>query len=506
MKCCFVTKGKFDVMRNKLLMIIAAVMSLSGMVSSLTAAKAEDILKKYPEVEGRWSADKANTWYANQPWLVGCNYYPATAINQIDMWQGSTWDSATIDKELGWAESIGMNTLRVYLHDMVWADDEQGLYKRMDEFLDICQTHGIRPFFVFFDDCHFPEPKLGEQPATIKAFHNSGWVNCPARDAAIRYAKGEASEAEVAQLKGYVQKTIKRFKDDDRVLMWELYNEPGRGRGIGDNAGAADGNRASMGDTSNKLVYDSWVWAREVNPSQPISSCTAGSVGEGNIAINRANSDIHSIHNYGPPQELEELILEYKKDGRPLIMTEWLARTRGSTVADCLPVLKKYNVGAVNWGFVSGESGTIWPWSSRHGKDVNKERAKGNVVMPGDAFPEPKLWFHDLYRVDGSAFDQKELEIFRELTGVKNKFAEKAVNTVEPGKKPNILFIFIDDMGYGDPSCFGNDKVATPNIDRLADEGLRLTNFYVNSTDMLTFAGSGSYRHIPRQVGGTCPF
>jgi hypothetical protein len=259
---------------------------------------------------------------------------------------------------------------------------------------------------------------LGQQPLPVARWHNSGWYNCPARDVAARYAAGEATQAEVAQLKGYVQKTIQRFQDDDRVLFWELYNEPGRGQ-----AGLGGGGR-SFGDASNKLVYASWKWAREVNPSQPISSCTAGSVGHMNIAINRANSDIHSIHNYSPAAALEQLIAEYQRDGRPVIVTEWLARTNGSTVADCLPVMKRMKAGAVNWGFVSGKSGTIWPWSSRDRKDadgtrvtVEDLRAAGDVVRPGEPFPEPELWFHDLFRIDGTPFDEKEIALFRELTG-----------------------------------------------------------------------------------------
>ena len=377
-------------------------------------------LSDYPPVAGRWSAEKANAWYAELPWLVGCNYYPATAINQIDMWQALTWDPKTIDKELGMAASIGMNTLRVYLHDLVWASDEQGLYRRMDEFLDICSKHGIRPFFVFFDDCHFPRPQLGIQPLPVKRYHNSGWVNCPGRDVALRFAKGKASAEEVARLKGYVQETMRRFKDDERVLFWELYNEPGRGRGESGNMAGAKGSRTSMGDTSNRLVYSSWIWAREVNPSQPICSNSAGSVGKMNIAINRSNSDIHSIHSYSPADKLEKLILDYKRDGRPVIVTEWLARTNGSTVADCLPVLKKHHVGAVNWGFVSGKSGTIWPWSSRRGVNITHKRAAGEVVRLGEAFPEPELWFHDLFRIDGTPFAQTEIDIFRKLTGKKN--------------------------------------------------------------------------------------
>jgi hypothetical protein len=387
--------------------------SAVGQETPEVRSQAEKIMaEKYPPVAGRWSAAKANTWYEKLPWLVGCNYYPATAINQIEMWQASTFDPETIDKELGWAESIGMNTLRVYLHDLVWADDEKGLYDRMDQFLTICQKHGIRPFFVFFDDCHYPEPKLGKQPLPVARWHNSGWNNCPARDVAARFAVGKATAAEVAQLKGYVQETMRRFQDDDRVLFWELYNEPGRGQ-----AGLGGGGR-SFGDASNALVYQSWVWAREVNPSQPISSCTAGSVGPVNIAINRANSDIHSIHNYGPPAALEKLIREYQIDGRPVIVTEWLARTNGSTVADCLPVMKRLNVGAVNWGFVSGKSGTIWPWSSRRGSmSVDEKRAAGEVVRPGEPFPEPELWFHDLFRIDGTPFDPQEIEVFKKLTG-----------------------------------------------------------------------------------------
>ena len=395
--------------------LLALCLSVSSSYAKEADADAE-AKPKAPVIKGRWTAERANAWYAEQPWLVGCNYYPATVINQIEMWQASTFDPETIDKELGWAEELGMNTMRVYLHDLVWADDEQGLYERMDQFLGICQKHGIRPFFVFFDDCHYPKPELGEQPLPIHSFHNSGWRNCPARDVAVRFAEGKATEDEIAQLKGYVQKTMRRFADDERVLFWELYNEPGRGRGDG-GAMTGRGKRSPIGDKSTKLVRRSWVWARKVNPSQPIASNSEGSVGERNIAINRANSDIHSIHSYSPADELRSLILDYQQDGRPVLVTEWLARTRGSTVEDCLPVLKELNAGAVNWGFVSGKSGTIWPWSSRKGRDPLKERTDGNVVQPGEPMPESPLWFHDLLRADGTPFDADEVSLFRELTG-----------------------------------------------------------------------------------------
>src|SRR5439155_22373293 len=104
----------------------------------------------------RWSAEKANDWYAHQPWLVGANYVPATAINQLEMWQADTFDPATIDKELGWAQALGMNTMRVFLHNLLWEQDAKGFVKRIDTFLAIAAKHGIKPVFVFFDSCWDP--------------------------------------------------------------------------------------------------------------------------------------------------------------------------------------------------------------------------------------------------------------------------------------------------------------------------------------------------------------
>ncbi|MBK1879314.1 cellulase family glycosylhydrolase [Pelagicoccus mobilis] len=365
-------------------------------------------------IEGRWSVEKINAWYDELPWLVGCNYYPATAINQIEMWQAESWAPERIKLELDWAAEIGMNTMRVYLHDLVWADDEQGLYARMDEFLDICQRRGIRPFFVFFDDCHRPTAKLGPQPLPVKAYHNSGWLNSPVRELAERYSWGKATDTEVAWLKGYVQRTMERFRDDERVLMWELYNEPGRGQGLnGDMQSTAV--KGAFGDQSKNLVYDSWLWAREVNPSQPVVSNTAGSVGKKNISINRINSDLHSIHSYRDVEGTKKVIAPYLEDGRPIFVTEWLNRYGGSIPQSMLPYFKENKYAAINWGFVSGKTQTTFHWKSRQGRNVEKELAEGNVVKPGESFPEPEVWFHDLLRMDGTPYKAEEIEVFKEL-------------------------------------------------------------------------------------------
>ncbi len=109
----------------------------------------------------RWSEQKAQLWYKSQPWLAGCNYIPASAINQIEMWSKDTFDPNQIDKELLWAQHLGFNTMRVFLSSVVWQNDAEGMKARMNQFLNICKKHGIRPLFVFFDDCWNAESHYG---------------------------------------------------------------------------------------------------------------------------------------------------------------------------------------------------------------------------------------------------------------------------------------------------------------------------------------------------------
>ena len=142
----------------------------------------------------RWTEAKAHAWYARQPWLVGANYTPANAINQLEMWQAATFDPAWIDTELGWARDIGMNTMRVFLHDLVWEQDAGGYRKRIDTFLGIAAKHGIRPMFVLFDSVWDPAPQLGPQRAPKPGVHNSGWVQGPGAKALDDPAQYRASK------------------------------------------------------------------------------------------------------------------------------------------------------------------------------------------------------------------------------------------------------------------------------------------------------------------------
>jgi hypothetical protein len=331
-----------------------------------------------------WSGEKATEWYTAQPFLVGCNFIPSTAINQLEMWQAETFDTATIDRELGWAQGIGMNTARVFLHDLAYQQDPAGFKHRMDIFLTISARHGIRPLFVFFDDCWNADPKVGPQPAPIPGVHNSGWMQSPGK----QIVHDSKEKREWPRLEKYVKDILATYKDDKRILMWDLYNEPGN---------------SHNGARSLPLLKAIFGWAREVNPSQPL---TAG-VWMIYARLNRfqlQNSDVITFHDYMSEKELQRRITKLKSHHRPVICTEWMARTFSlklfkmhSRPETHLPVFKKNNVGCINWGLVAGKTQTIYPWG-----------AKTSTLPPVE-------WFHDLFYPDGRPYRPEEIDAFRRL-------------------------------------------------------------------------------------------
>jgi hypothetical protein len=162
----------------------------------------------------RWSEDRANQWYQQQPWMVGANFVPSDAVNELEMWQAASFDAVEIDREFGWAEGLGMTTMRVFLHNLLWEQDAAGFKKRLDEFLAIAAKHHIRPMFVLFDSCWDPDPKLGPQRPPIPGVHNSGWVQAPGR--AIL-----GDPTQYPRLRAYVQGVVGAFANDPRVLAWD---------------------------------------------------------------------------------------------------------------------------------------------------------------------------------------------------------------------------------------------------------------------------------------------
>jgi hypothetical protein len=346
------------------------------------------------QTPARWSAEKANAWYAQQPWLVGANYVPSDAINQLEMFQAATWNPQLNDKELGLAQGIGMNTMRVFLQDQLWQQDPEGFKKRLDEFLTIAARHGIRPIFVLFDSCWDPDPKLGPQHPPIPGVHNSGWVQSPGE-------RELADPSSYPRLEAYVKGVVGAFAQDSRVLAWDIWNEP-------DNPTGQYGLTPNKVELVNALLPQVFQWAREQHPIQPLTSGVWtgdwSHPGRESTAtrIQLEESDVISFHDYGWPEGFEARIKELLPYGRPILCTEYMARSNGSTFDGSLPIAKQYHVAAINWGLVAGKTQTYLPWDSWQRPYV---------------LQQPAVWFHEVFRQDDSPYRQHEVDEIRTLTG-----------------------------------------------------------------------------------------
>jgi hypothetical protein len=346
--------------------------------------------------ESKWTEEHANKWYANQPFLVGANFLPSNAVNELEMWQADTFDPGEIDREFGWAEQLGMNTMRVFLHNLLWDQDSSAFQKRIDRFLSIAASHHIRPIFVLFDSCWDPNPKLGPQRPPIPGVHNSGWVQAPGKSMLT-------DPAQYPRLKAYVEGVVGAFANDQRVLAWDVWNEPDNDNG------------SSYGklEPPNKrelvltLLPQVFAWARAAHPVQPLTS----GIWSGDwSSLDRMSpmarlqieqSDVISFHNYAWPEEFEQRIHELEQFHRPLICTEYMARGAGSTFDTILPIAKKNHVAAINWGLVKGRSQTYLPWDSWQHPYINET---------------PIVWFHDVFYEDGKPYRAREAELIRMAT------------------------------------------------------------------------------------------
>lgn len=348
----------------------------------------------------RWTPEQANAWYDDLPWLVGCNFNPSTAINQLEMWQADTFDPATIDRELGWAEDLGFTSIRVYLHHLLWEQDAEGFLNRLDQFLTIADRHGIGVMFVLFDSVWDPHPKLGPQRDPEPGVHNSGWVQSPGADDLMNPDREEL-------LKSYTVGVISRFKDDPRVHAWDLWNEPDNTNDNSYGRNKLDREPEGKRERTLELLERCFTWARSANPSQPLTSGVW--IGQWSDPdrlspterVQLEQSDIITFHTYDPLDRARQCVENLRRYGRPLLCTEFMARPNGSTFDPILGFFKDQNVGAYCWGFVAGKSNTIYPWDSWQTPYAS----------------EPPVWFHDIFRPDGTPYRPEEVSYIQRLTG-----------------------------------------------------------------------------------------
>jgi hypothetical protein len=330
----------------------------------------------------RWSEEKVWEWYKNAGRIIGCNYFPATAINSTEMWQKADYDRETANRELKLASSAGFNSARVLLQFIVWEAERESFMANFQDFLSIADSNGISVMPIFFDDCAFSgkEPYLGKQDAPRPGVHNGGQTSSPGMSIADDPAKEAA-------LREYVQSVIQAHRDDRRIIAWDLYNEPGN---------------SGRGEKCLPLARNSFKWAREINPVQPL---TTGLWASKDYELEFAElSDLISFHDYLPLDETIQRLEFLKSYKRPIMCTEWLHRPRGNSFESHFPFFMRENVGIYNWGLVLGKTQTNLDWST----------------INGDPEPNPPVWQHDIFYPDYTPYNKKELDIIRE-------YAKKAV-------------------------------------------------------------------------------
>jgi hypothetical protein len=349
----------------------------------------------------RWTQERATQWYANQPWLVGSNYIPANAINELEMWQADTFDPKRIDMELGWAEGLGMNTMRVFLHDLLWKQDKEGFKRRIETFLSICDKHKIKPMFVLFDSCWDPFPRLGKQRAPSPGVHNSGWVQSPG-------AKELEDPSQYRSLEAYVEGVVGAFGHDRRVLAWDIWNEPDNRNG----SSYGNSEPAQKVQFVLALLPQAFAWARAAKPEQPLTTGVWHGDWSDPQNLEPSNkeqlelSDVISFHAYMSTDEFETRVKWLEQYHRPLICTEYMARPEKSTFEGTLPIAKEHKVGAINWGFAAGKTQTYLPWNSWQQPYVDRA---------------PALWFHEIFHENGVAYLPSEVVFIRKMTGTPGK-------------------------------------------------------------------------------------
>ena len=325
-----------------------------------------------------WSIEKANDWYKSNAWILGFNYVPSTAVNSTEMWQSESFDVKTMDKELAAASLIGYNSCRVFLQYIVWQHEGEKFTNNFERFLTICKNNKLNVLPIFFDDCAFSgrEPYLGKQDDPKPGIHNSGWTASPGFTIADDAFCQE-------NLKLYVQSIINKYKNDERILAWDLYNEPG------------NSNREAK---SHQLLRNAFTWARECSPSQPLTTGIWAYKDFDKIVLEL--SDIISFHDYTNIEITKNRIAMLKKYERPMICTEWLHRPNDNTFNSHMPLYKSENIGIYQWGLVNGKTQTYLNWD----KEKNKEEM-------------PKIWQHDIFTRDLKPYSEVEIKLIKKISG-----------------------------------------------------------------------------------------
>ncbi len=361
-----------------------------------------------------WSKERAWAWYNARAWMRGCNFMSSDCANRIDQWQEYGFDEKliTVDRELELAAKTGFNSIRVIVEYIVWEKQHDGFMERLERYIATAAKHGISCMIVFGNDCM--QPKAWTKPVVFGEQHYD-WGYHGGRKQSQHGCLPDMGyhlldEPELAERHyEWVREIITRYKDDERVCMWDLYNEPGNAR------------REMVTERHLRKFFEI---ARGINPIQPLTACVWRCPTERGKEIPEIEriaadlSDIISYHNYGTYETNIRIIKRLKEYGRPIINTEWLGRCLHNTVEEMFPLFYLEKIGCWNWGFVAGKNQTYEPWNGTW------ERYARNPNLDVDF----TKWFHDLYRPSLHPYNPHEIELIRRFCDLADADFEKEQN------------------------------------------------------------------------------
>ena len=351
----------------------------------------------------RWSKERIWNWYNARPWMRGCNYMSADCANRIDQWQSLGFEERfeTTERELELMQRTGFNTVRLIVEYVVWKEEHDGFMERFNRYLSLCAKYGISCMIVLANDCMPPKseqwclPYIGEQRFEW-GYHGGKKVSqhgVHTGPAPHFYLDDEESREDYFKM---VCELVTAYKDDNRICVWDVYNEPG-------NSGRQ---RITLPNLRSMFEI-----VRSCNPSQPLTCAVWEISGDESVPLDEVNqyaldhSDIISYHCYKNYNEHVKIIARLKKEGRPLMNTEWLARSYDNDVFSLFPLFYLEKIGCYNWGFVAGKYQTYEPWEFSwvhyyDGTEPNVDFTK---------------WLHDLYRPNHRPYDPREIDLIKDF-------------------------------------------------------------------------------------------
>ena len=354
----------------------------------------------------KWSKEKANEWYKKQGWLRGCNFIGSDCTNRLDMWQSykSEEKLVTADKELALCDKIGFNTVRLWMNFDVYYKEKNSYMDILEKYISLCDKHHQKVMIVLAYEEDLPRgevfvaKEMGEQKYALG--EHQGRI--PLEKEEIEktpYHYLEYKELHDIFIE-MVKNIVSKYANDERVLCWNIFNEPG----------------IMIGERNIPLLKELFEVVRSYNPIQPLCADIWRGLNEGKIKSAEEQlaydlSDVISFHSYLPYSLLVEELHYHLKDGRPVLLTEWLHRINHNNIFEIYPLLYLNNVANYCWGFVVGKTQTHEPWPHMWDEYYN------GIITDFDF----TKWQHDLFRPNLRPYDPREIKVLEKYNNLAKK-------------------------------------------------------------------------------------